>query len=228
MIFFIPSYDEATDANLSIGYKVATSNPVAQAAPITLFREAATPEALVEKLKSSRAPLFVMSHGRPDSVMTSRTNKENEEIALSVNHCAFLTEKTVFAFACHTATFLGEVVAQHGGVWFGYTGPISAPDTDSQCYEDFVAIFRFIAISVPLLSTLEEREQFWQKLHQLCEGAKRKVSTRYFGKKTNKIFGMLSALFQIWDRLRIWIPGASRPEMHPRATLPILQPLRTK
>ena len=70
MILFVPAYDDATSANLSVASRLEHARIQRR-----LFREDATRQALVEALAETMhpdgpaPPLFAMSHGRLDELL---------------------------------------------------------------------------------------------------------------------------------------------------------------
>ncbi len=134
MILFVPGYDEATKANLDIGKQLADGH-------IALLAEKAIRSNLIELLRTlENESLFSMSHGKYDMLLDN-----NSETAISIDDKPLLTNRTVYAWACHTGSNLGEHIADNNNaVWWGYTGAVTAPSTSEPFYQKQKEVFRFI------------------------------------------------------------------------------------
>lgn len=219
MILFVPAYDEPTRSNLAVATRLAE-----QDGELRLLEE----EALGRNLRHAIAaipeggppPIFVMSHGMRDAV-----REQGGGVALDTTnwlHLELLARRSVFAFACHTATVLGRVAAQHGATWWGYTGSIQSPVSDEPFIELFVEIFAFMRESFAAAVTREARSRILDDLRRRCSEAERAVDEAFEADPSIDPSEALLCLLHLWDRLRIWVPGHDAPECHSNAKPPAL------
>ncbi|HNK47129.1 MAG TPA: hypothetical protein PKL17_20265 [Pseudomonadota bacterium] len=211
MILFAPSYDPATGANLAVAQEVATT------ACQCLFQEAATAEALHTALIQSPQPLFAWSHGRPAQLLAQHGHTAISEPVLAV-----LGARQVFAFACHTATRLGQLASQQGTVWWGYTGAIQCPDDSPAVLPLFVSIFKFLREEFSTADTTDLRSVVISSLAKMCEAAAFSIDDLAASNPTMVVHEALLCLHHLWDRLRVWAPDGAFPEHHPAASPPSL------
>ncbi|MEM9538457.1 MAG: hypothetical protein AAGA60_02980 [Cyanobacteria bacterium P01_E01_bin.42] len=228
MIVFVPGYDPSTYANLKIARLLNPSNC------ILLFENKATREELVNILEISKFPLFVMSHGisnafkaQPDPKPTNRKEVQTlnqENIAFSNMDVTLLKQRTVYAFACNTAQELGEVAANFGSIWWGYSDTVPCPfdNPNPEVTTIFVDIFDFIKDNFTDPVSSEDIQIFLDKLKIKCENSAEQIDLIDAQEEFDDILAIYATLIQIWDRLRVWLPGQEQPEQHPHSSSPSL------
>ena len=212
MIIFVPAYDESTNANLTIAKLITTPTCV------TLFEIKATRQELITALSQANLlPLFAMSHGVRDAL-----KGHNGEIALSNSDVHLLGRRIVYAFACHTAVELGQLAAKTGSIWWGYSDMISCAIDSPPVRSIFAEIFTFIRDNFQTATSLERRQTILNQLKAMCEEAADEVDDIDSETELPDITEIQMTLLHIWDRLRIWVPGAQDPERHPHGSSPSL------
>lgn len=211
MILFVPGYDAATLSNLA----VAESLPSVDC--ISLLADQATQEALFDALAHSDRPVFSMSHGGPDQLRA-----QHGGTALGIADLERIGRRSIYAFACHTATRLGEHAAKVGATWWGYTGTIQCPDDSAPFRHLFVQIFDYIRTAFTPAETATDRLAVLLRLAQMCEDAQSEVDRLALDNPNLDVTPAFYCLLHIWDRLRIWGPEAAEPERHPSAQPPSL------
>jgi hypothetical protein len=212
VIVFVPGYDPATNANLAVARELVFAEDIA------LLAEQATRENLLAALRTRAADaLFSMSHGRPDHVCA-----QGGEAALSGRDAEATGRRAVYAFACHTASRLGSDMSQSGATWWGYTGAIQCPEDAVAFRLLFVGLFRFIREAFVAASTTVERRALLEEIARRCEEAQGIVDEHAIRDPDIDVWTAYHCLLHVWDRLRVWSPGASHPEAHVRAKPPSL------
>jgi hypothetical protein len=212
VIIFVPGYDPATNANLAVARELVSAQDIA------LLAEEATRENLLVALRTRTADaLFSMSHGRPDHVCA-----QGGEVALTVRDAVATSPRSMYVFACHTASRLGSGMSQSGTTWWGYTGAIQCPEDAVSFRPLFVELFRFIRESFVAASTQVERRAVLEEIARRCEEAQGIVDEHAIRDPDVDVWTAYHCLLHLWDRLRVWCPGASHPEAHPRANPPSL------
>ncbi len=213
MIFFVPGYDPATEANLAVAERV--SSP----ASYSLFGARATREALLSVLSRETVPLFAMSHGRHNVLLG-----QQDEVALTGDDVPALGTRPVFAYACHTAGALGETAAKAGSAWWGYTGAVTAPEASEEFLPVFVAIFSYIRDAFPEVLFPGELEAVLLRIADLCHEAEHQVDGLAEKDPDLDAGSAHLCLLHIWQRLRVWMPSLDSPRSHPLAPSPDLFP----
>lgn len=211
MIFFVPRYDAATEANLSVAQTLLPEGAHA------LLAEVATRAQLMAALTAWEEPLFAMTHGRQDRLLA-----QDGEQALGRDDHALLKGRAVFAYACHSAGELGQVVSSVDGVWWGYTGSIAAPEATPSCRPLFAAIFSYIRDAFPAACSPRERMEVVVRIADLCHEAEFRVDQLGEADPELDVGSALFSLLHLWQRLRVWGPGAAAPLKHPAAPPPLL------
>jgi hypothetical protein len=211
LIFFIPCYDSATEGNLAVAVQILPD------ACHALLSDRATRAGLLESLASTGVPLFCMSHGRPDRLLA-----QGGETALSGVDAPALGLRPVFAFACHTASELGEVTAKKGAFWWGYTGRVTAPDSTEMVLPLFVEIFAYIRDAFPGADSAASCRDVLTRIAELCHEAEARVDDLLGTGDTLDVGSIYLCLLQLWQRLRVWVPGGREPLIHPQAPPPNL------
>jgi hypothetical protein len=211
VIFFIPGYDPATESNLAVGERIVPE--VCQ----PLLRDRATRKELLAALSHAAVPLFAMSHGHSDALLAQGNEKGLTKEDLSV-----VGPRSVFAYACHTAGMLGKAAAQGGAIWWGYTGAVTAPDSSALLLPVFVEIFFYLREIFPEAESSEECRMVLLRVAELCEKAQLLVDDLGAEDANLDVMSPSCCLLHIWQRLRVWRPGADSPLKHPDAPLPLL------
>jgi hypothetical protein len=211
LIFFVPRYDAATEANLSVALNLLPEGAHA------LLAEVATRAELMAALTAWEEPLFAMTHGRQDRLLA-----QGGEQALGKDDHALLKGRAIFAYACHSAGELGQVVSSVEGVWWGYTGSIAAPEATPSCLPLFAGIFSYIRDAFPSPYSSRERMDVIGRLADLCHEAELRVDQLGEVDPELDVGSALFCLLHLWQRLRVWEPGAAAPLKHPEAPPPLL------
>ena len=212
MIVFVPGYDPATNANLAVACELVSAQDIA------LFAEHATRENLVVALQARIADaLFSMSHGRPEHICA-----QGGDAALTVRDAGEIGRRSVYAFACHTASRLGSDMSRSGVTWWGYTGAIQCPEDAAPFRLLFVELFRFIREAFVGASTTIERRAVLEEIARRCEEAQGVVDEHAIRDPDIDVWAAYHCLLHVWDRLRVWPAGVSHPEAHARAKPPSL------
>ena len=213
MILFVPGYDPATEANLAIAVRIAGRSRA-------LLSDEATRERLLEALAEPGDPLFAMTHGRSDRLLA-----QNGVTGLGQPDATALGSRSIFAFACHTATDLGRSFAQAGAAWWGYTGTISAPDSAPELLPVFSEIFAYLLAAFEHADSTEERLEVLIELAERCHTAERRIDDLLETDPDLDAGTAYLCLLHLWDRLRIWEEGkAGVPLQHPASKPPLLFP----
>jgi hypothetical protein len=209
---FVPGYDPATNANLAVAGELISMQDHA------LLAGHATRENLVAALRSmATEALFSMSHGRPHYL-----RGQGGDAALTAQDAAEVGRRSVYAFACHTASGLGSAMSRSGVTWWGYTGKIQCPE-DAEVFRPlFVDLFRFIRDVFASASTAGDRRAALEEIARRCEEAQGIVDDRAAHDPDLNVWAAYLCLLHVWDRLRVWPPGANHPEAHMRAQPPSL------
>jgi len=212
LIVFVPGYDPATSANLAVAVDLVSAHD------LSLLAGRATRENLVAALRTRTADaLFAMSHGRPDHLCA-----QGGDAALTARDTAITGPRPVYAFACHTASRLGSHMSQSGVTWWGYTGAIQCPEDAAPFRLLFVDLFRFIREAFVVATTAVERRTTLDEIARRCEAAQEIVDDHALRDPALDVWAAYHCLLHVWDRLRVWPPGASLPEAHVRARPPSL------
>jgi hypothetical protein len=211
LIVFAPRYDPATEGNLAVALRILPEGCRA------LLSEEATRAGLLESLTAAGAPLLCMSHGRPDQLLG-----QHGETALSGMDAPVLGQRPVFAFACHTASELGEIASREGTFWWGYTGRVTAPDSTEAVLPLFVEIFAYIRDAFPGADSAASCGDVLTRISELCHEAEVRVDDLLDTGTTLDVGSIYLCLLQLWQRLRVWLPGGMEPLLHPEAPPPAL------
>lgn len=195
MIIFVPAYDQATHTNLAMINALATDNKE------MLLGNEATRENLLSKI-IDKENLFIMSHGSKEAIYYGVNDK-----AIHICDKENITNKKIFAFACHTAALVGKEIASNNNVWWGYTGAISASDSEEEAIKVIAPIFEYIINNFYSVMNNIEVNSFLSQVKELCEKAEEEFDV--LEKNTNKIyFNSRLSLNHIWSRLRVWLDGS--------------------
>ena len=197
MIHFVTAYDPATHANLSAIRSVLLESDLVggQATRAGLLRALAT---------RPGEPLFAMTHGQPHVLVAHQG-----EAGLVAGDAAIVGTRAVFAWACHTAMTLGYTMSRFGATWWGYTGKIAAPGDGVREIPIFEDVFLEIRSRFAV-----EAEHLMAQIRTICEQAEYRLDHIEAGSDS------YLCLLHIWDRLRVWQPGASDAWAHPDARPP--------
>lgn len=209
MILFAPAYDESTRATHQMAARFG------EMASVELLGEDATRRNLVAALQSPAA-LVAFTHGTRGAL-----RGQHSEEALSAPDAGMVGPRRVLAYACHTGSELGRVMAEQGATWWGYTGAIAAPP-DDPAHAGLVAFpFEYL-----VEESLDEHDAsllpgVLDRLRGVCREAEEALDRLM---ETGEVVEMQSyqCLFHLWDRLRIWLPGSSVPVHHSQSSPPDL------
>ena len=204
-ILFATNYDEPTEANSTVAERIAVAHDV------VLLGVAATREALIGAINAQAFPLFVMAHGSHTSIYET-----HEDEALGVGDCHLVEGRTLFAWACNTAKSLGRSAADAGGVWLGYDCLLTAPEATEPFLEPFANVFRWIKDNFHAVICAETASAFLNELHLKCVELERVLDALLYV-HGGDLFGPLSCCRQMWQQLRVWIPGRELPVSHERS-----------
>lgn len=212
MLLFITDYDPATHANWSVARELE------QASIIPMLGINATRDRLIDSLNRQQdLPVFAMSHGRKDCLIG-----QAGATAINTDDVQILADRTMFAWACHTATELGLAVSDAGGRWWGYTGTISAPVEDEPLRGIFSEIFQLI---FDVFNARRYEGNIYSELEaikQRCDQAVEQFNILKEQEQDFDDFQAYSCVKHIWDRLRVWNPYSDSPCHHPDITSPTL------
>lgn len=115
-------------------------------------------------------------------------------------------------------------MAASGTVWWGYTGVIAAPESAEELLPLFSRIFAYICGAFPSALSAEARQATLLRISELCHEAERSIDEMLMDDPELDAGSAYLCLLHVWDRLRIWEPGAREPECHPDSRPPILFP----
>jgi len=198
------AYDEATIANLSVGRQLADRH-------IALLAEDATRDNLMALLKQSKEePLFTMSHGKYDKLLDN-----NRKPAITLVDRPLFINRVVYVWACHTGTNLGKKIAfRNKGIWWGYTGAVTAPSISEPFRQKQQEVFRFIQDHFDKAVTKEDILNLLNDIKDKCD-----QMLSFFDEQMNNypdadLFEIYSCSQHIWERLRVWHSSDDEPLMH--------------
>ena len=143
-------------------------------------------------------------------------------MALSGADLGLLASRSVFAFACHTAGLLGQEASSSGAVWWGYTGMITAPEASEEVLPLFSSLFSSICAAFASADSSLSRRAVLEQIADWCQQASEEVDRFLLADLDVDAAPVLLCLLQIWQRLRVWEPGALEPMYHPQSPPPIL------
>jgi hypothetical protein len=189
MLFFIPSYDEATKANLDVVRPILPQNCT------LLLTQNATRSLLLHHLELNDT-MFVMSHGNSDNIWDN-----NKESALGLNDTFF--HKKAFVFACFTANQLSKHWQANNNIYWGYKGSISAPSRQIRVSLFFSTIFKNIIENFPICENVLEIRNFIETLKTLCAQVENEIDNLYNAGEPVDVINCYTCLFHIWSRLRV-------------------------
>lgn len=200
MILFITAQDAPTQDNLVVAdHLIAVST-------VGLRQDQAVRGNVIAALANlPDQPFFALAHGQRDHLCG-----HDDEPAVTTNDLALLVGRQSFALACHTAEGLGPEVAQVGGTWIGYVGPVNCLPANPDAIEHFRDIATFLADRFPGCTTIVGAEAFITDLSALTGKAHDAIVEA--GTET---FELLHALRDVTRRLRIWLPNATSAIKHP-------------
>jgi hypothetical protein len=204
VILFAPAYDEPTRCThlLALEFERNATQP--------LLGAAANRANLHGALAYSDDPVVAFAHGSEDHL-----RGYHGEPVLTVEDARTMSAKAVLAFACHTGTKLGGAMSRTGNAWWGYSGAIAAPPESATESGLIVPVFEFLIEGFLRLRDDVPMPEFFDRLNKRCERASHQFDELFdSGEYVDP--GTYLCLLHIWDRLRVWSPGAGRPVYHPR------------
>jgi hypothetical protein len=207
MIFFIPAYDEATRANLSVITSIIPENS------IQLLDQRATRENLWQHLNNNDI-LFAMSHGNSDVIWDN-----NDEAALIPTDNINFVNKRAFVFACFTANELGQHLKSNQSIYWGYTGSIAAPSDQIELLPLFTPIFQQIITHFPNCKDILEINSLLNTLKTFCNNAENAIDILWETNDTLDVMSSYNCLNHIWNRLRVHHFEHETPIQHPHAEI---------
>jgi hypothetical protein len=86
----------------------------------------------------------------------------------------------------------------------------------------FVELFGFIREAFVAASTIVERRAAIEEIARRCEEAQGVIDAHALRDPDLDVWAAYHCLLHVWDRLRVWLPGATIPEAHMRARPPSL------
>jgi hypothetical protein len=211
MIIFATAYDIPTNATHAYALTLAGAN----SNYLSILGNSATRTPLIQALSNSTLPLFIMSHGEADKV-----KGHDGAMALNLNDTAYITGRNTFAFACYTSADLGKVVINSSGIWFGYSGPINAPESSQICFSHFLSIFTFIISEFPKCQNSTDIDKFLIDLKNICDNAQYQLDV--LASQTRNIpYAATQSVRDTWRNLIVWLQGHHQPIKHPNAPSPL-------
>lgn len=203
MILFAPAYDEPTRCTFLLAHELVPD------ATQPLLGADASRAKLHHALASSSDPLVALAHGSADHL-----RGQDGEPVLTVFDARSISPRAVFAYACHTGTQLGHAMSRTGNTWWGYSGAVAAPPEEATKSGVVTPVFRFLVEGFLHLRDEVPHPEFFARLKALCERATHYLDDRAESGESVDA-GTYLCLLHMWDRLRVWNPGASRPAYHP-------------
>jgi hypothetical protein len=195
VIAFVPAYDEATHANLNC---IRDRLP-----PSALTGPDATRVALHAAMaREPTSSVVFWSHGDHFG-----PKDQSGSTALGSSELDADRPRQVFAYACHTGTDFGRLASGRGWTWWGYTGPVTAPsDVAEECRILAVAMWDVVAVfeaagDTPTTPDLDRVEAIGRDCFDAIDDA--------IG--DDALYESLCCAKNLWDRLRVWIPGREEP-----------------
>lgn len=204
MIIFATRYDDATEG----GYVVAQLIPPRALPDGTerLLGGAAKGETLKKRLQSSPAmPLLAFSHGE-----TTHLCGHDGIPAIEAADGVVVGPRPVFAYACWPADGLGQRIASHGAIWWGFTGEIAALPKDERTARVLAKFFSIISADLSRVTTISRVEQYLVRVRTLCKAAREELHSLHLTGHRVDPYGYY-AIEHIVQRLRVWLPGAKLP-----------------
>jgi len=194
MIVFIPGYDEPTKANLAIGKQLIDGH-------LALVAQEATRNNLLDLLnKFRKESLFSMSHGKQDKLLDN-----NSEPAITIGDEYLFSNRITYAWACHTGTNFGKRISDHDGIWWGYTGKVTAPSISEPFRQKQEEVFRFIQNHFDKIKTPQEIIDMINIIKCKCDEMI-SIFDEIILSDTEDTMEIYSCSNHIWERLLVWHP----------------------
>lgn len=205
MIQFVAAYDGATQANLSVVSSLLSDG--------ALVKDRATCAHLQSALRARpTASLLIWSHGND-----AGPKAQDGLPALPDEILDAVEPRAAWAWACHTGTHFGELLARRGWTWWGYTGVVTAPDVSDPREVSILA--RAFAAVISAFELGQTPDRIIPSLVEL-RGRLEMILVELDGLEVVSYIGYTFVL-QLWDRARVWFPGGAVPFAHPNATRPL-------
>jgi len=112
--------------------------------------------------------------------------------------------------------------SREGTFWWGYTGRVTAPDSTEAVLPLFVEIFAYIRDAFPGADSAASCGDVLTRISELCHEAEVRVDDLLDTGTTLDVGSIYLCLLQLWQRLRVWLPGGMEPLLHPEAPPPAL------
>lgn len=205
MIEFVTAYDDATQANLSVASGFLSKR--------AFVKEAATCANLLTALQERPfESLVVWSHGNHDG-----PKAQDGRPALPAQVLSTVKPRRAWAWACHTGTRFGERVSRLGWTWWGFTGAVTAPDTDDPrmvkllagAFEAALDAFESGQTPSSVTAALVWLQVKLETIQEELDALEANLVCYKF-------------ILELWNRARVWFPGRDAPTAHPEATPPLL------
>ena len=208
MIFFIPAYDDATRANLSVVTPIIPQNSV------QLLEQNATHANLWQHL-SNDSLLFAMAHGDSDAIWDNNEVKR----ALALEDNIHFIGKKAFIFACFTANELGYSLKANNSIYWGYTGSIAAPTHAELLTPIFTSIFQHIITFFPNCDDIQTISSSMHILKLLCNNAENEIDMLWEVNDEMDVMSSYNCLNHIWNRLRVHHFNHKQVIQHPESQI---------
>lgn len=200
MIVFIPSHDDATNANHTV---------VSRILPILNTNCLLSVDAIKANLDQQISVkvyrnYFIMTHGNSDKFYDN-----NSFPAIETSDSTKFSNEKLFVFACYTANGLGRLISSNNNYYWGYTGPLSSLVDAPQSIVIFSGILSFIISSVFEANTEDEIRAFISNLKNLCDSGCTQIDQIKEDDENYNVFEAYNSLNHIWQRLRVYTPNST-------------------
>lgn len=207
MITLVTNYDIETQANYTALCPYLDEH--------ALVGENAIRNQLLKALRQwPTSCLGVWSHGTHDG-----PREQGGGIALHLDDLKAVSPRPAYVFACHTGTRFGRAAAAEGWHWWGYTGAIGAPGDNAQ---EVAILGRALWTAFQLFRAVSSLDDIPETLTALKESVSRWEEE--LDQASDASGDSYLCLLHLWDRLRVWVPGADEPVAPEGCCSPILIP----
>ena len=205
MILVVTNADDATASNSNVCEIIVNSGH------LQLLADQAVRGHILEALNGQHdEPAFLIGHGNESAFIGN-----DGVVALGADDVQLLSERSVFAIACHTSTALGPEVAAVGGIWCGYVGAINRLPDDEDVIDLFRRVLVFVADNFVDINDDNTASRFIERLDFILYEIEKELDVRGIGSMEPYLSARL-----LRERLRVWLPGSALPAMSQSATDP--------
>ncbi|MGE5471201.1 MAG: hypothetical protein ACM3X0_10435 [Bacteroidota bacterium] len=205
-ILFVTSHDEATQANHSMALRIEDNSD------LRLYKHDAIRASLLNALQNQDdTTVFIMSHGRPVSVVDNMNSRAIDELDGPI-----LSNYKIFAWACWTGATLGYKLAQSGTVWWGYDCPVTAPDERDPYASIMSNFFKTAKTLFVSANDYASVMQVLERIKNVCINAQYELDSIGADQDVDA-FSIYSCCNQFWERLSVWLADHAVPCRHPLA-----------